>query len=139
MLYQDSEDDEYASIEFSPTWFDSEFVHGTTRLEVNFHFPPGVTSEEPRYHDQEFTDAYFEDDRVVYTWVNESASGSKQYTFGASFPKKYLAEGVVQKAPAFTYQFRRHAAAAPSGGSCSLAAAGPSWPSWAAGRRSGAR
>jgi hypothetical protein len=37
--------------------------------------------------------------------VNESASGSKQYTFGASFPKKYVAEGVVQKAPAFTINF----------------------------------
>lgn len=105
MLYQDTDDDEYASIEFSPTWFDSQFVRGTTRLEVNFHFPPGLTSEEPRYHDQEFTEAYFENDRVVYSWVNDGASGSKQYTFGASFPKNYVAEGVVQKAPAFTFNF----------------------------------
>jgi hypothetical protein len=105
MLYQDSKDSEYASLEFSPTWFDSQFVHGTTLLEVQFYFPPGVTSDEPRYHDQAFTNAYFENDRVVYSWVNESASGSKQYTFGASFPKKYVAEGVVQKAPAFTINF----------------------------------
>lgn len=105
MLFQDSKDSEYASLEFSPTWFDSQFVHGTTRLEARFHFPPGLTSEEPRYHDEEFTDAYFENDRVVYAWVNASTSGSKQYTFGASFPKKYVAEGVVQKAPAFTINF----------------------------------
>ena len=105
MLYQDSKDSEYASIEFSPTWFESQFVHGTTLLEVQFHFPPGVTAEEPRYHDTEFTEAYFENDRVVYSWVNASASGSKQYTFGASFPKKYVVEGVVQKAPAFTINF----------------------------------
>jgi hypothetical protein len=102
IIYQDSEDAEYASIEFAPTWFDSQFVHGTTRLEVNFHLPPGVTSEEPRYHKEEFTSASFEDDRVVYTWINENASGSREYVYGASFPTQYLAEGVVQKAPAFT-------------------------------------
>jgi hypothetical protein len=101
LIYQDSKDAEYASIEFAPTWFDSQFVHGPTRLEVNFHLPPGVTADEPRYHDQEFTEAYFEDDRVVYSWVNENAQGDQEYVFGASFPQQVLAEGVVQKAPAF--------------------------------------
>ncbi len=99
MIYPDSEDAEYASIQFSPTWFDSQFVHGSTRLEVNYHFPLGVTSEEPRYHDEPFTEAYFEDDRVVYTWVKEDARADKQYIFGASLPKKYLAEGVIQPVP----------------------------------------
>jgi hypothetical protein len=105
MLYQDTEDDAYASIEFVPTWFESDFVHGTTRLEVNFHFPPGVGPDEPRYHDQAFTDARVEDGRVVYTWIVNDASASRQYTFGASFPQQYVAEGVVQKAPAFTINF----------------------------------
>ncbi len=103
LIYQDSKDAEYASIEFAPTWFDSQFVHGTTRLEVNLHFPPGVMAEEPRYHKQEFTTAGFQDDRVVYTWIKEDANGSTRYLYGASFPKKYLAEGVVQKAPAFSF------------------------------------
>ena len=101
LLYQDSKDSQYASLEFSPTWFDSNSVHGPTRLEVNFHFPPGVTADEPRYHDQPFTQAGFQDDRVVYTWVNDAAQGDKKYVFGASLPQKYLAAGVVQKPPAF--------------------------------------
>jgi hypothetical protein len=101
LIYQDSKDDEYASLEFAPTWFDSQFVHGPTRLEVNFHLPPGVTADEPRYHDQEFTEAYFQDDRVVYSWVDGNAQGDREYVFGASFPQRVLAEGVVQKAPAF--------------------------------------
>lgn len=105
MLYQDSKDAEYASVEFAPTWFGSEFVHGFTRLEVNFHFPPGLTSEEPRYHDQEFTSARFEDDRVVYTWLKEDARADQKVQFGASFPKKYVVEGAVQKAPAFSLDF----------------------------------
>jgi hypothetical protein len=101
MLYQDTSDATYASIEFSPTWFNSQFVHGTTQLEVNFIFPPGVTSEEPRYHGTAFTSASIQNGRVVYTWVNDGANGSTKYVFGASFPQKYLAAGVVQKAPAF--------------------------------------
>jgi hypothetical protein len=105
LIYQDSSDSEYASLEFAPTWFDSNYVHGTTYLEVNFHLPPGVTAEEPRYHDQQPTEAYFEDDRVVYTWAYDNARGDTQYVHGASFPKKYLAEGVVQKAPAFNIDF----------------------------------
>ncbi len=102
MFYQDSEDPEYASIEFAPHYYGSDYVHGTTRLEVTFHFPPGVTEEEPRYHKQQFSYAGFDDsERAFYTWENDSASGSQEYQFGASFPKKYLAEGVVQKPPAF--------------------------------------
>ncbi len=106
MFYQDSEDQEYASIEFVPHYYGSDYVHGTTRLEVTFHFPPGVTSEEPRYHDQQFSTAGFDDaERAFYTWTNDNASGSQEYKFGASFPKKYLAEGVVQKPPAFNINF----------------------------------
>ena len=101
LVYPDSDDDEYASFEFAPTWFDSQFVHGATRLEVNLHLPPGVTAEEPRYHGEEFTNAGFQDDRVVYTWVNEDARGDQEYVYGASFPRQYVAEGVVQKPPAF--------------------------------------
>ena len=101
LVYPDSDDDEYASFEFSPTWFDSEFVHGPTRLVVNFHLPPGVTAEEPRYHSKEFTSAGFENDRVVYTWIDENARSDRKNVFGASFPRQYLAEGVVQKPPAF--------------------------------------
>lgn len=105
LIYEDSEDAEYASFEFAPTWFDSQFVHGLTRLEVNFHLPPGVTAEEPRYHKLEFTEAYFEDDRVVYSWVSPNARGDTQYVYGASFPRRVLAEGVVQKPPAFSIDF----------------------------------
>ena len=42
MVYEDSDDDTYASTEFSPTWFGSEFVRGTTDMTVAFHLPPGV-------------------------------------------------------------------------------------------------
>ena len=100
MVYPDSKDDAYASVEFSPTWFGSKYVHGTTYLQVNFHFPPGVTSEETRWHYNEFTSWDMQDDRIVFTWTNEAADGSKQYKYGVSFPRKYV--DMVYKPPAFS-------------------------------------
>jgi hypothetical protein len=105
LLYQDSDDAEYASIEFVPTWFDSDFAYGATRLEVNFHFPPGVSPEEPRYHRDEFTEARVEDGQVIYTWIREDANPSQEYKYGASFPKRTVAAGAVQAAPAFNIDF----------------------------------
>jgi len=103
LVYKDSKDEEYASVEFSPTWFDGSMAHGTTRLEVNLHLPVGVTSEEPRYHDEPFTEAYFEDDRVVYSWIKEDAQPDRKYVFGVSFPRRVVDEGVIQTTPAFTF------------------------------------
>ena len=105
LIYQDSKDAEYASMEFAPTWFDGDFVHGTTRQEVNLHFPPAVTTEEPRYHDREFTSARVEDGRVVYTWIDESTTGSQRVVYGASFPKRNVPVAAVQKPPAFNINF----------------------------------
>ena len=101
VLYQDSKDANYASLELSPTWFDSQFMRGTGRLECQFHFPTGVTPEEPRWHDQEPTDKYFQEDRAVYAWIVENDSGSQEHKFGASFPKTYVPAEVVQKPPSF--------------------------------------
>ncbi|MCX7681625.1 MAG: hypothetical protein N2508_06645 [Anaerolineae bacterium] len=105
MVYEDSRDPEYASIEFSPTWFGSEYVHGTTDMTVRFHLPAGVQPEEPRWHSapsgwpEQPQTALDDTGRVLYTWHNPSARADRQYTFGASFPRRYLAAGAVQTPP----------------------------------------
>jgi hypothetical protein len=69
--------------------------------------PPGVQPSEPRWHSapsgfpsepQTGIDAQ---GRVIYTWSNPSASGSTQYTFGASFPKSYIPDTAIVTAPPF--------------------------------------
>ena len=96
VLYPDDKDPTYASAVFSPTWFGSQYVTGTTDLTVTFHMPPGVQSTEPRWHTapsgfpSEPQTGFDADGRITYTWENASASGSKQYLFGASFPQKYV-------------------------------------------------
>jgi hypothetical protein len=105
VLYNDDEDENYASAVFSPTWFDGQYVVGSTDLTVTFHLPPGAQPEEPRWHaspsgfaDQPQTglDA---DGRITYTWGNTNASGSRTYEFGASFPRSLVPEEAITSAP----------------------------------------
>ena len=107
VLYPDDKDENYASAVFSPTWFGSEYVVGDTDLTVTFHLPPGVKPEEPRWHDApsgfppEPQTGIDQEGRVTYTWSNPNASGSSQYTFGASFPKSYVPATAIVTPPAF--------------------------------------
>lgn len=103
MLRPDSQDKEYASAVFSPTWFGSEYVYGTTDLSVTFHLPPGVQPEEPRWHAAppgwapEPQTGIDQQGRITYTWSNSQANGYTQYLFGASFPRRYVpASAIVQ-------------------------------------------
>ena len=93
ILYTADEPEGYASAQFSPTWFDSQFVSGTTPMRITFHLPPGVQPEEPRYYPVEggWPDGPPEagldaDGRVYYSWYNPTADPSRQYVFGAGFP-----------------------------------------------------
>jgi hypothetical protein len=82
-------------------------VVGNTDLSVTFHLPPGVKPEEPRWHNapggflSEPQTGLDSEGRVTYTWSNAAASGSQQYTFGASFPKSYVPASAIVTAPAF--------------------------------------
>ena len=111
MVYPDSDDpDTHASGEFSPTWFGSAYVHGSTDLTVVFHLPPGVLPQEPRYHPArggwpcaaEPVGAYSDENRITYTWACPNANGSTQYTFGVSFPKQYVPEEAIVTEPVFS-------------------------------------
>lgn len=106
VLNPDSDDSNYASAVFSPTWFGSEFVHGPTDLTIAFHMPPGVKPEEPRWHSApagfpETPETSIDGDgRVTYTWRNPQARGDRQYLFGASFPASYVPAGAILR-PSF--------------------------------------
>ena len=92
----EAEENDYVSAVFSPTWFGSGFVHGTTDMTVTFVFPPGVQPEEPRWHSSpsgwpsQPDTGTTSDGRMAYQWKNASANGYTQYMFGASFPSKYV-------------------------------------------------
>ena len=99
MVYPDSQDTDYASVEFSPTYFDRELVQGTTYVEIRFFFPPGVTNEETRYHDQPFDEVDQVDDRIVFIYTYPEASGYETHQHGISFPRKYVDSVQVMPTP----------------------------------------
>ncbi len=103
LLYRDSKDPNYVSFEFSPTWYGSKYVSGSTRMECNFSFPPGMGPDEPRYHQKQFTESWLDtvENAVVYRWLTENAEPDRQYTFGASFPAKYVPKGAVKQPAPF--------------------------------------
>jgi len=106
-LYYDDDDKNYASFAFSPTWFGSQYVTGSTFISVSFHLPPGVQPEEPRWHaapsgwNPEPQTSLDSEGRVVYTWENQQASGSSQYTFGSSFPAQYVPASAISQPSIF--------------------------------------
>ncbi len=89
-VFPDEKDPSYASLEFSPTWYGSEFTEGTTRLVCEFLLPGGVGPDEPRWHAVQVTSSRIEEGRVLYVWEVAQASPSSQYTFGASFPRRVM-------------------------------------------------
>jgi len=98
MVYQDTQDDNYASVRFYPHYY-AETGHGATDLQLSIYFPPGVQPDETRYHDQEFTQAYIEGDRPVMIWAIPNARADQQYQFGVSFPQQYVQEVYAEPGP----------------------------------------
>ena len=98
VLYPDDNDETYASGVLIPAYFIPSVVYGSTDMTVVFHLPPGIQTDEPRWHASPagFTDppeAGFDDQgRITYTWRNSTARPDAEYTFGASFPAKYIPE-----------------------------------------------
>jgi hypothetical protein len=97
MVYHDDEDEDYASVEFTPTWFDSSLLFGNTDLTVRLHLPPGIQPEEPRWHHDEPDMKQIIDNRVVYGWNIPNWRADGPYMVGASFPKKYVSGEIRSK------------------------------------------
>ncbi|NBD35481.1 MAG: hypothetical protein GVY30_05730, partial [Chloroflexi bacterium] len=90
MVYQDTTDKEQASLQITPTWFDSELVQGTTHLQLAIHIPEGVEPDEVVYQKQEFTNKVIFDDRVVAIWEWPETKITKEHLVGVSFPKRVM-------------------------------------------------
>ncbi|MBL7200492.1 MAG: hypothetical protein ISS56_10105 [Anaerolineae bacterium] len=97
MVYPDSQDENYASVEFAPTFYDNKYVQGQTYMEIGFYFPVGVSSEETRYHETEFHEVDSIDDRIVFIYKYPEIRGSETRQHGISFPRSYVDQ--VYKAP----------------------------------------
>ncbi len=95
---------DYASFNFQPNYFDSSLVTGNTDYTLTLHLPPGIEPEEPRYFTPsgwpgaaEPESGYDQQGNVFYRWRSTEANTISKYRFGASFPARILPEGVLKR------------------------------------------
>lgn len=97
MVYADSDDDAYTSVEFGNTYFGAEYAKSTMDLTVNWHFPDGVTGNETKWHGDEPTSKKVSGDHIVFTYEKPAASPSQMYKFGIGFPARVMQPGAIVK------------------------------------------
>lgn len=104
-------DANYTSFRFSPNYFGSQYVQGSTDMAVTLILPPGLTEDQPRYFPPQNwpgsdtpESSFTQDERIIYHWQSSSADSSSEYIFGASFPASVVpAAAIVQ--PSTTRSF----------------------------------
>jgi hypothetical protein len=91
MVYQDTTDKDMASLQITPTWFDDEFVQGTSTIRIAIHMPPGIKAEEMLYQKAKFTDRVDNyQGHAVAVWQWEDTRATKSHLVGISFPKRVM-------------------------------------------------
>lgn len=99
LVYADPSQAGYASLEFTPTWFDASLLEGETLMTIRIQFPPGADSASTRYYDVPFTRAWRTgEDRIVYEW-QAVRSMSSAYMVGVSFPASLISGPIAKRAP----------------------------------------
>lgn len=99
---------EFVGFQFSPNYFDSKLVNGSSAVSFIIVFPPDAGDGNVYYYDpekwpgNEKPDAWLDEDgRVTFEWYNENADVHSEYVFGGKFIKSALISSVniVSSAP----------------------------------------
>jgi hypothetical protein len=90
MVYADTTNKENASLQITPTWFDSSSVRGTGNIGIRVILPEGIQLDEVLYQDVEFSDKGIENGRVVAVWRFENVAATQAYRVGVSFPRRVI-------------------------------------------------
>ncbi|HSV85294.1 MAG TPA: hypothetical protein VLH85_01890 [Levilinea sp.] len=108
ILYPGEQDEEepYASFQFQPSYFDSQFVTGATQMTVTLRLPPGLEAHEPTWYTPqnwpgpaEPEAAIDEQGRVTYIWRHSEARADRAYIFGGGFPARIVPSTAIIQAP----------------------------------------
>lgn len=86
MVFLDAEKDGFASVEFTPTWFDGDILSGKSDFKLEVIFPPGAGPDDVVFHKRPFSSSHVTSaGRVVYVWQEQRKVDSR-YNVGISFP-----------------------------------------------------
>jgi len=88
LVFQDTTKKDYASLQITPTWFDSDFVLGTSNIQIAIYMLEGIRPDEMLYQDVPFTNRVLYQGRAVAVWQWPQGKATKAYRVGVSFPKR---------------------------------------------------
>lgn len=96
MVFQDTTNNENASFQITPTWFDSQFVTGSSDVWVLVHMLPEVMPDEVLYQDVPFTDKVIFEEHVVAAWRWPDGQATGPNPVGVSFPRRGMTRVIEQ-------------------------------------------
>lgn len=88
LVFQDTTDKELASLQITPTWFDSDFVRGTSNIQIAIYMLEGIQPDEMLYQDVPFTTKALYQGRAVAVWQWAEGTATQAYRVGVSFPQR---------------------------------------------------
>jgi hypothetical protein len=88
MVFQDTTNKELASLQITPTWFDSDFVRGTSNIQIAVYMLEGIQPDEMLYQDVPFTNKALYQGRAVAVWQWPQGTATQAYRVGVSFPQR---------------------------------------------------
>jgi hypothetical protein len=96
LVYQDTTDRDYASLQITPTWFDRQFVRGTSNVQIAIHLLREVHPNDIRFQDVPYNDLVLFDGRPAAVWQMPTGSATGPNLVGVSFPKTGMSRVVEQ-------------------------------------------
>jgi hypothetical protein len=88
LVFQDTTNKDLASLQITPTWFDSDFVRGTSNIQIAIHMLEGIHPDEMLYQDVPFTNKALYQGRAVAVWQWSQGTATQAYRVGVSFPQR---------------------------------------------------
>jgi hypothetical protein len=88
MVFADTTNEENASFQITPTWFDNNLVSGSGDITIHVTMLEGIQMDEVLYQDVAFSDKLMRNGRVMAIWRYEDVRPTQAYRVGASFPRR---------------------------------------------------
>ena len=88
LVYQDTTNKDNASLQITPTWFDSSSVRGNSNIQIAIFMLEGIQPDEMLYQDTPCVNKAFYEGRAVAMWQWQEGKATMPYRVGVSFPKR---------------------------------------------------
>ncbi len=96
LVYQDVTRQGYASMQITPTWFDSNLVSSGGTLNIAIYMLPGITPDEVLQQNVAFSNKALFQERAVAIFTKDDWSATGAYRVGVSFPDRGLTNVIQQ-------------------------------------------